>query len=114
MKQGPALPFGIQFKMRRAARTDRNHKEIVKGLRQTGCTVLDLSAVGNGCPDIMVGRAGYNWLFEIKDGEKPKSARQLTMMEKAFFANWRGNVQVVNSLDEAIKAVNETIKIKGI
>ena len=84
MKQGAALPYGNQFKMRRAARTDRNHKEIVKGLRQTGCTVLDLSA------------------------------RQLTMMEKAFFATWRGNVQVVNSLDEAIKAVNETIKIKGI
>ena len=96
--------------MRRAARTDRNHSEIVKGLKQSGCTVLDLSAVGCGCPDIMVGRAGYNWLFEIKDGKKPPSARKLTTAEQAFFAMWRGNVQVVKSVDEAIDAINETIK----
>jgi len=99
--------------MRRAARTDRNHREIVEGLRRTGCTVLDLSGVGGGCPDVLVGSAGYNWLFEIKDGEKPKSARQLTVSEQAFFAIWRGNVQVVNSLDEAIKAVNETLTFRS-
>jgi len=96
--------------MRRAARTDANQHEIVKGLRKTGCTVLDLSAVGCGCPDILVGRAGQNWLFEIKDGAKPPSARKLTIPEQAFFAMWRGNVQVVKSLDEAIDAINETLK----
>jgi hypothetical protein len=98
--------------MRRAARTDANQQEIVKGLRQLGCTVLDLSAVGCGCPDILVGRAGHNWLFEIKDGSKPPSARKLTMPEQAFFAMWRGNVQVVKSLDEAIDAINQTLKHK--
>ena len=96
--------------MRRAAKTDSNHKEIVKGLRKAGCTVLDLSAVGNGCPDICVGRAGHNWLFEIKDGEKPPSQRKLTMMEQAFFASWRGSVEVVKSLDEAIESINQTLK----
>jgi len=96
--------------MRRAARTDANQQEIVRGLRKTGCTVIDLSAVGCGCPDILVGRAGYNWLFEIKDGSKPPSARKLTIPEQAFFAMWRGNVQVVKSLDEAIDAINETLK----
>jgi len=95
--------------MRRAARTDRNHAEIVKGLRRSGCTVLDLSSVGCGCPDILVGRAGHNWLFEIKDGAKPPSARKLTAPEQSFFESWRGNVQVVNSLQEAIDAINETI-----
>lgn len=98
--------------MRRAARTDANQQEIVHGLRQSGCTVLDLSAVGCGCPDILVGRAGHNWLFEIKDGSKPPSARKLTIPEQAFFAMWRGNVQVVKSLDEAIDAINQTLKHK--
>ena len=96
--------------MRAASRVDSNHREIVHGLRKTGCTVLDLSAVGCGCPDILVGRAGHNWLFEIKDGSKPPSARKLTMPEQAFFAMWRGNVQVVKSLDEAIDSINETLK----
>lgn len=95
--------------MRRAAKTDANHQEIVRGLRATGCTVLDLSGVGQGCPDIMVGRAGINWLFEIKDGKKPPSARKLTEAEQAFFQTWRGNVQIVNSLDEAIDAINQTM-----
>lgn len=98
--------------MRRAARTDANHAEVVKGLRSAGCTVLDLSAVGKGCPDIMVGRAGYNWLFEIKDGKKLPSARKLTIPEQAFFAMWRGNVQVVKSLDEAIDAINQTLEYR--
>jgi hypothetical protein len=99
--------------MRRAARTDRNHAEIIKGLRQSGCTVLDLSSVGCGCPDILVGRAGHNWLFEIKDGTKPPSARKLTIPEQAFFAMWRGNVQVVKSLEEAIDSINQTLKHKA-
>ena len=54
--------------MRRAARVDDNHAKIVASLRLVGCTVLDLSAVGQGCPDIMVGLAGVNYLIEIKDG----------------------------------------------
>ena len=98
---------------RRAARVDANHAEIVKGLRQSGCTVLDLSRVGMGCPDILVGRAGHNFLFEIKDGNKPPSSRKLTIPEQAFFAMWRGNVQEVKSLNEAIESINEIPKHKG-
>jgi hypothetical protein len=40
--------------VRRAAKVDANHGEIVKALRSAGCGVLDLSAVGNGCPDLLV------------------------------------------------------------
>lgn len=100
--------------MRRAARTDANQPEIIKGLRACGCSVWDTSGVGNGFPDIVVGRAGYNWLFEIKDGAKPPSKRKLTPCEKAFFASWRGSVAVVKSLDEAIQMINDTIKTKGL
>lgn len=100
--------------MRRAARTDANHAEIIKGLRRCGCSVWDTSGLGQGFPDIVCGRSGYNWLFEIKDGNKPPSARKLTVAEKAFFATWKGAVCVVNSLDEAIEMINDTIKTKAL
>jgi hypothetical protein len=60
--------------MRRAAKVDANHADIVKALRAAGCGVLDLSKVGNGCPDLLV-HAGVTVLMEIKDGSKPPSAR---------------------------------------
>ena len=94
--------------MRRAARTDSNQRSIVSGLREQGMSVLDLSGVGKGCPDIAVGYAGSNWLFEIKDGSKPPSARRLTPAEKSFHNTWTGQVSVVTSLDDALGIVHQT------
>lgn len=88
--------------MRRAARTDRNQPEIVAALRKRGCTVLCLHAVGKGCPDLLVGHNGLNFLLEIKDGSKPPSARKLTPDEAVFFEEWRGQAVVVASVEEAI------------
>jgi len=93
--------------LRRAARTDANHRSIVDGLRRCGYSVLDLSGVGHGCPDICVGYAGLNWLMEIKDGGKPPSARKLTGPEQAFFDLWKGNVNVVCDLDQALELIKE-------
>lgn len=87
--------------MRRAARTDANHAEIVKAFRSLGCSVLDLSRLGGGCPDILVGMGmRHNVLVEIKDGSKPPSARKLTDDEEAFFKAWRGAVVIAESLDD--------------
>ena len=51
--------------MKRAAKVDDNQSEIVAALRKVGCTVLILSSVGRGCPDIAVGRAKQNYFLEI-------------------------------------------------
>lgn len=91
--------------MRRAPRQDANHQDIVNALRACGASVLDLSGVGKGCPDIAVGRHGHNWLVEIKDGSKPPSRRTLTRDEMEFMANWRGSVYVVNSVKEALELI---------
>ena len=89
--------------MRRAARTDANHAQIVAAFRQLGYSVLDLSRVGQGCPDLLVARNGESWLVEIKDGAKPPSARKLTPDESEFHARWKGRVIIVESLDDVAR-----------
>ncbi len=91
--------------MRRAAKTDDNQFAIVTSLRRMGYSVLILSGVGKGCPDICVGLNLTNWLFEIKDDSKPKSRQALTVDEKVFHSMWRGQVNVVGSLDEILAIV---------
>lgn len=91
--------------IRRAARRDDNHQEIVRGLRKAGCSVLDLGAVGNGCPDLLVMRGGVMLLMEIKDGAKIPSKQKLTPDQVKFHAEWGGSVVVVKSLEEALAAI---------
>ena len=92
--------------MRRAARTDANHAEIVQILKQAGCTVLDLSAVGKGCPDLAVGRRGVTYWIEVKDGSKPPSARALTPDQTQWHDWWKGgSVRVVCTAAEAMEAI---------
>jgi hypothetical protein len=76
--------------MRRAARVDANHAEIVAAFRACGCQVLDLSRVGGGCPDLLVSSRGGRCLFlvEVKDGAKSPSRRKLTPLEAEFHTLW--------------------------
>jgi Holliday junction resolvase len=100
--------------MRRAAKIDRNQPEIVKALRAIGCTVAITSAVGQGFPDLVVARSRRNWLIEVKDGRLPPSARELTADQVEFHARWAGQIDVVNSVDEAITLVTEPDELKCI
>ena len=89
------------------ARVDANQPQIVAALRKMGATVLHLHTIGHGCPDILVGHRGKNALVEIKDGEKPPSAQKLTPDEAAFHAEWRGQVAVINSVNDAIAFIGQ-------
>ncbi len=89
----------------RYGRKDANHNEIAAAFCSVGASVLDLSAVGTGCPDLAVGYHGTNYLVEVKDGKKPPSARKLTPDQKEFFAAWRGQKCVVQNVDEALEAI---------
>ena len=89
-------------------RTDANHRLVVENLRAVpGVTVLDLSAVGRGCPDILVGYAGRNILMEIKDGGKVPSAQKLTSPQVVFHGSWTGQATVVRSTGEALALLND-------
>ena len=76
--------------MRLRARTDANHSAIVEFFRAAGASVLDLSRVGHGCPDILIGYQHRSVLVEIKDGSKCPSRRTLTEDQQAFMRSWRG------------------------
>lgn len=89
--------------VRRAAKVDGNQAEIVEALRGIdGCSVQVLSGVGDGCPDLLIGYRGFNFLFEVKDPDQPKHRHELTPDQKLFYASWCGQVQKVFSLKEII------------
>jgi hypothetical protein len=93
---------------RKYGKPDANHADIVKALTRAGCDVLDLKAVGNGAPDLLVARPYYPhhyFLLEVKDGEKPPSARKLTPDQVDFHARWKAPIHVVTSVEEALDAV---------
>ena len=85
----------------RAKRTDANQSSIIAVLREVGATVVDLSAVGKGVPDLLVGHRGVTYLLEVKN-VKGKT----TPDQDAFYAWWRGGpVHIVRTADEALSAI---------
>lgn len=94
--------------MRRAAKVDRNHSEVVNALRLVGCNVQDLSKVGDGCPDLLIGIPTVRKLVfaEIKDGAKPPCERRLTDAQVKWHARWNGYpVHIVESVSDALAIV---------
>lgn len=95
--------------MRRAAKVDSNHGEVVEALRSAGASVQSLAAIGRGCPDLLVGYRGMWLLFEVKDGARSPSRRKLTPdQEKWIKASRGGPVWLITSLPEAIQALEQT------
>lgn len=87
--------------MRRAARVDVNHREIIDGLRAVGRAVIDLKSVGDGIPDAIVSTPCSMKLIEIK---APGKRTKLTPAQKLFHELWKGvPIEVVCSLEEAIE-----------
>lgn len=91
--------------MSRAARVDANQAEIVAALRKAGASVQPLHTIGQGCPDILVGFRGKNYLAEIKDENKPPSKRQLTEDEHNWWVGWHGHVTLVKSVAGALAMI---------
>jgi len=91
--------------MRKFARKDGNHKEIIAAFRSLGATVFDTAQLGSGFPDCVVDMRNNNVLVEIKDGLLPPSKRKLTPDELKFHAEWRGKVVIINNVDEAIELI---------
>jgi hypothetical protein len=85
-------------------RVDANQPSIVDGLRKVGAEVQMLHEVGKGCPDILVGYRGKNWLMEIKNPGMPPSKRKLTEDEADWHDRWqeKGQVAIVETTLDAL------------
>ncbi len=97
--------------MRRKAKVDDNQQEIVRLLRQLGCSVKSLAAVGGGCPDLLVGTQGKNLLIEVKDGAKAKSRRKLTTDQQEFHKTWDGRIHLVETDQDVLDLLVEERKL---
>lgn len=91
---------------RRASKVDENQAEIVEALRKAGASVECLHAVGGGVPDLLVSFYKYHMveaetiLMEVKT-EKGK----LTPDQVEWHNEWRGQVEIVRSVDDALRVI---------
>ena len=80
---------------------DANQGRIVQVLEEVGCSVQDLHEVGGGCPDILVGFHGVNYLVEIKTAEGKVNKKQVI-----WHAQWKGQpVHLIRSEGAALEMI---------
>jgi hypothetical protein len=87
---------------RYAKRVDANQGDISKAFRDMGCQVL---VIGDPV-DLLVNISGQNWMVEVKDGSKPKSAQKKTPKQERFFSEWGGAKALVSDVAGVITLVN--------
>lgn len=93
----------------RVKRVDDNQGEIVKALRAAGAVVTSIHTVGKGVSDLLVSFRQRWLVIEVKDGNKPPSARKLTPDEAEWIGKQKAPVYVVTSPEQAI-TVLETVR----
>lgn len=82
--------------MRYAKARDINEPAIIEALEKAGCDVLRSDIV-----DLIVGRLGRSMLLEIKR-EGPIKLRPI---QKRLRESWRGHYAIVQTAEQALKAV---------
>lgn len=98
--------------MRSPRKVDDNQPEIVAALRRVGASVQSMHTIGQGCPDLLVGFKGNNYVLEVKDGNKSPSRRALTPDEQLWHTAWKGCVAVVESVADAYRAIGLVVEGK--
>jgi hypothetical protein len=88
--------------MRRAASIDSNQPSLVDWARKLGFSVTITSRLGEGFPDICLGKYGLTFLAEIKDPTKPPSKRKLTEPEQKWHDSWLGHKCILETSDDLV------------
>jgi len=83
-------------------KVDSNQAEIVAALREVGATVQPIHEIGAGCPDLLVGYHGYNYLIEVK---VPGSERHLTRLEAEWLGQWEGQAAIAATPEQALDII---------
>ena len=83
-------------------RVDENQRTITHTFIALGASVLNLSTVGRGCPDLLIGYRGISCLVECKSSDKAT----FTEPQVKFMQEWRGGpVSRIDSVDAAIRLI---------
>jgi Holliday junction resolvase len=90
--------------MRYRAKVDVNQAEIVAALRKVGRSVIHLSTLGKGIPDLLVSNGSEMWLVEVKNPDVKGYKNEYTEDQKDFYIKWKGKpIVTVYTVDEAIE-----------
>jgi len=85
--------------MRRSAKKDDNHNEIVKNLKPYGFSIMDTYQLGDDCPDFICALHGETAVVEVKS-----KTGKLTKGQVDFMLLWRGKHIVARSHYDVLKA----------
>ena len=93
-------------RMRYGAKKDANHNEVVAALQQVGASVIDMSHVGKGFPDLIVGFRSQTILVEIKNPKTSYGKRGLNKNQQKWKEQWVGGPYcIVDSPEAALRAI---------
>ena len=84
-------------------RSDLNQAEIIGTLRRAGVSVVCLSSVGGGVPDVLCSVAGATCLLEVKNRNGRGS--RFTPAEEHFISTWQGVIHVVETAEQALEVL---------
>jgi len=88
--------------MKYAKRVDENQNLIKHSFIALGASVLDLSRVGQGCPDLAIGYKGKMVLVEVKSSNKAN----FTEPQLKFIGKWKGGaINRIDSVEGAIRLI---------
>lgn len=87
-------------------RVDSNQKDIVRALvgKVGAKSVVILSAVGEGVPDLLVGVGNVNLLMEVKT-----DTGTLTDVQVEWHSGWCGQVAIVRNEQQALQLVDDIL-----
>jgi hypothetical protein len=86
----------------RAMRVDANQRDIIAAFAKMGASVEVIRSPKPGCPDLLVGFQGKNYLVEVK---VPKTGR-LSDAQKLWRDNWKGSKPfVMTGIDDVLAFV---------
>ncbi len=99
----------------RARRTDKAHAAIRDALRDLGFSVADTHDVGDGFPDLVIGRYGFDAKVEIKTPKGRKTALdRLQANQSEFRDGWKGSKTIVAyDLEDVLWQWRQMLRMEG-
>lgn len=93
----------------RQSKVDGNQPDIVQAYRRAGATVCDLSPMGSGVPDLLIGHVWQgmrrSFVAEVKDPAQPACKRKLNPGETLWRDEWRGEYWLIETVDDVLRSL---------